>query len=32
MQHVMHNGDAFMDFVVDLPNQMLFKQLVTQTP
>jgi hypothetical protein len=31
MPHEMHNGNVFMEAAVDLPKQMLFKQLVTPT-
>jgi hypothetical protein len=32
MQHVMHNGNVFIDFAVDIPRQMLFMQLVMHAP
>ena len=30
--HVMHNGNVFIDFAVDIPRQMLFMQLVMHAP
>jgi hypothetical protein len=32
MQHVMHNGNVFMEVAVDLPKRMLFVQLLMHTP